>query len=80
MAKNLRGLENVNFGTLNVMKNKYVVKYISTSNTYDLVSSDDVLSSSKVLDGDLPDDFVDQIESELDPNNIEISGIDGGAF
>lgn len=80
MAKNLRSLENVNFGTLNVMKNKYVVKYISTSNTYELVSSDNVLSSAQVLDGDLPNDFVDQIEDEVNVNNIKISGFDGGAF
>jgi hypothetical protein len=80
MAVNLRGLENVNFGTLNSSKNKHVVKYVASSDTYELVSADSVLSSSNVLDGDLPDDFVNQIESEIDPDNLEILGYDGGGF
>ena len=80
MTINLRGLSNTNFGTLNSSKNKYVVKYVASSDTYELISSDDVLSSSLVLDGDLPDDFVNQIEEEIDPNNLKILGFDGGGF
>jgi len=80
MAVNLRDLENVSFGTLNSLKNKHVIKYVASSDTYELVSADSVLSSSNVLDGNLPDDFVDQIEDEINVNNLEILGYDGGGF
>jgi hypothetical protein len=80
MASNLRELLNVNFGTLDNSKNKYVVSYNSTSNVYSLVSSDSVLSSDNVLDGDLPNDFVTQIENEVDLGNIDFAGVDGGIF
>lgn len=80
MASNLRELLNVNFGTLDNSKNKYVVSYNSSLDVYGLVSSDSVLSSEGVLDGDLLDDFVTQIEDEVDLGNIDFTGVDGGIF
>ena len=80
MASNLRELLNVNFGTLDNSKNKYVVSYNSSSDVYGLVSSDSVLSSEGVLDGNLPDNFVTEIENEVNLGEIEFTGVDGGIF
>lgn len=78
--KKLRDVPNVNFGVLNQTKNKFLVRYDATAGEYKLSSMDTVLSSSQVLDGDLPDDFVDQIKEEIDADNLDFDGIDGGAF
>ena len=61
----LRSLEDTNFGTLGSSKNKHLVVYDASQNKFVMKSMDDVFSSTQVLDGDLPDDFVTQIESEL---------------
>lgn len=78
MPRRLRDVSNTNFGTLNRSKDKHLVCY--ETNQYVLASKDSILSSSQVLDGDLPDDFVTQIESEIDLDNLSFRGIDGGAF
>lgn len=78
MASRLRDVSNTNFGTLNRTKHKHVVCY--ESNGFVLASKDSILSSDQVLDGDLPDDFVTQIETEIDLDNVDFTGIDGGAF
>ena len=75
-----RDMSNVNFGTLNGSKNKHLVNYNSSTGKYVLVSIDSVLSSPEVLDNDLPDNFVNTIENELDIGNLEFGGIDGGIF
>ena len=41
---------------------------------------DDVLASTQVLDGDLPDDFVTQIENEIDISEMELGEVDAGTF
>ena len=78
--KKLRDVPNVNFGVLNETKNKFLVRYNASAGEYILSSMDTILSSSQVLDGDLPDDFVDQIEEEIDATNLDFDGVDGGAF
>lgn len=80
MALRLRDLLNVNFGTLDNSKNKQVVSYNSSSNLYGLVNSDTVFSSNQVLDGNLPDNFVTQIENEVDLGDMDLTGVDGGLF
>ena len=59
----LRSLGDANFGTLGSSKNKHLVAYDASQNKFVMRSMDDVLSSDVVLDGDLPDDFVTQIEA-----------------
>jgi hypothetical protein len=49
----------------------------SSSNLYGLVNSDTVLSSSRVLDGNLPDNFVTQVENEVDLGDMDLTGVDG---
>ena len=78
MPRRLRDVSNTNFGTLNRFKDKHLVCY--ETNQYILASKDSILSSSQVLDGDLPDDFVDQIEEEIDFDNLSFRGVDGGSF
>jgi len=76
----LQDMTNANFGTLDSTKNKHMIVYDAASDTFVIRDMDTVLSSDQVLDGDLPDDFVDQIEEELDLGNMDISNVDGGSF
>jgi hypothetical protein len=76
----LQDMTNADFGTLDSTKNKNMIVYESASNTFVIRDMDTVLSSDQVLDGDLPGDFVDQIEEELDVNDMTISSVDGGSF
>ena len=76
----LQDMTNADFGTLDSTKNKHMIVYDATSDTFVIRDMDTVLSSDQVLDGDLPDDFVDQIEEELDVNDMTITSVDGGSF
>jgi len=75
----IRDLDNANFGTLNAGKNGHVVSYDSASNTFVLISTDNVLEES-VTDNDLPNDFIDVMETEIDLDNVKFNGVDGGSF
>ena len=75
-----RDITNVNLGVLNGSKDKHLVKYVASSGTYVLASSDIILSSPQVIDNDLPDSFVSEVEDSIDAANLEFGGIDGGAF
>ena len=75
-----RGMGDANFGTLNNSKNKHLVAYDASQNKFVMKSMDDVFSSVQVLDGDLPDDFVTQIEAEINVDNMELGKVDGGSF
>ena len=76
----LRNMGDTNFGTLGNSKNKNLVAYDASQNKFVMRSMDDVFSSDAVLDGDLPDDFVTQIEAEIDTANMELDKVDGGSF
>lgn len=76
----LQDMTNADFGTLDSTKHKSMVVYDATSDTFVIRDMDAIFSSDQVLDGDLPDDFVDQIEEELDVNDMTISSVDGGSF
>lgn len=67
------------FGTLDSSKNGLLVSYDSGTDKFVLTSADSILSTS-VDDSDLPDDFVTQLESELDLGTIQIDNLDGGTF
>ena len=73
----LRSLEDTNFGTLGSSKNKHLVVYDATQGAFVVKSMDDVLINSSSR-GDLPDDFVTQIESELDTSEMELGEVDAG--
>lgn len=56
-------------------QDKYVLSYNATTQKYELVSADTILTTSAV-DSDIPQSFVDQLDVELD-NKINM---DGGSF
>jgi hypothetical protein len=67
------------FGQLDATKDNLLVSYDSGSNKFVLVTADELLSVA-VEDNELPDDFVTQLEQELDLGEISVIGFDGGTF
>ena len=67
------------FGILDVTKDNLLVSYDSESDKFILVSADELLSIS-VEDNDLPDDFITQVEQEVDLGEATILSFDGGTF
>ena len=57
----------------------HVLIYDSASDKFKLVDPDIVLSAS-VDDNDLPDDFITQLEDEIDLGNVQLDEVDGGGF
>jgi len=78
-SSRIRDMENANFGTLNASKNNNMISYDIISNTFVLISPDDMLENS-VDDNDLPDDFIDVMEQEINLSNVKFNGVDGGSF
>lgn len=75
--RRFREIPNVNLGTLNASKNGHIVRYDVSTNQYSLVDPDAMLSTAS--DG-IPTDFIRQIETQIDTNNMDIGGVDGGSF
>jgi hypothetical protein len=73
------GLADVDVENLGAAQDGFVMVYDSPSDKFVLVDPDVVLSQS-VEDGDLPDDFIDQLESEIDLGNVQLDNVDGGGF
>jgi hypothetical protein len=67
------------FGELNATKDNLLVSYDSGSNKFVLVTADELLSVA-AEDNDLPDDFVEQLEQEVDLGEISVTSFDGGTF
>lgn len=75
------GFVNNQQGTLSNATSKYLLRYNHTAGHFDLVSSDDLITSSTTdNDGDaLPDAFIDQIEAQIDAGNVN-RNYDAGSF
>ena len=73
------GLADVDVENLGEGQDGFVMVYDSPSDKFVLVDPDVVLSQS-VEDGDLPDDFIDQLESEIDLGSVQLDNVDGGGF
>ena len=70
----------LDFDDSDVTNNKVMV-YDSESASFILKSLDLLLSNSAKEDPELvPEEFIGQLETELDPNNIEFKGVDAGIF
>lgn len=69
----------VAFGTLDDSKDGLLVSYDSTSDKFVLITPDEILSASSE-DEDLPDNFISELETELDLGTIQIDNLDGGLF
>ena len=76
----LRDMEDTNFGTLGRSKHLHLMSWSGPQGAFITRSMDEELEHDVVMDGDLPDDFVTQIESELDISNMELGEVDGGSF
>lgn len=63
------------------LTNNKVMVYDSESDSFILKSLDLLLSNSAKEDPEfVPEEFIGQLETELDPNNIEFKGVDAGTF
>jgi hypothetical protein len=61
--------------------NNKVMVYNSETDSFILQSLDLLLSDSTKEDAEfVPEDFIRQLETKLDPNNIEFKGVDAGTF
>lgn len=78
MPTRLRDATDANFDPLNSNKNKYVMQYNSTSNQFEVVSVDTIISIATSTP--TPENFVTQLEQEIDVNNLTFTGLDGGTF
>lgn len=76
MPTRLRDLSDTDFGTLDSTKNKNAMRYNASTGKFDVITADDVLSSSTVP----PESFVQTVESQIDVNNLTFDGVDGGTF
>ena len=74
----LRDMGDTDFGILDESQDGKYVVFDHSTNNFKLLSADELLVSS-VSDGDLPDDFIDQIEAEIDLGEVN-EDIDGGGF
>jgi len=77
MPTRLRDLTNTDLQNLNSAKNKYVMRYSASSDKFDVISVDTIVSAAST---NIPDDFVGQVEEEVDVNNIGFAGLDAGTF
>jgi hypothetical protein len=75
----LEELGDVNIDNPSSAQDGFLLAYDSATDTFNLISPDTYLSAS-VEDNDLPDDFVTQLEGELNLGNIQIENLDGGSF
>ena len=75
----LEGLADVRTDELDSAHDGFVMVYDANLDKFILVDPDVVLSQS-VEDGDLPDDFIDQLEQEIDLGNVQLDNVDGGGF
>tara|TARA_Y100000004_G_scaffold123177_1_gene138486 strand:- start:474 stop:797 length:324 start_codon:yes stop_codon:yes gene_type:complete len=67
------------FGTLNASKDGLIVTYDSTTDKFVLTDPDESLSVA-ASDGDISDEFVSQLEQELDFGAIQAGDVDAGSF
>ena len=76
MPTRFRDLGSNNFGSLNASKNKNLVRYNATSGKFETITIDDLLG----LVENIPETFTDFVEQNIDVNNLQLEGVDGGTF
>lgn len=78
MSSRARDLDNVEGGS--PAKHKFMLQYKHSLRRFVLTSADEMLVNA--VEDSLPtsEDFIEQIEQELNPDNIDREGIDGGSF
>jgi len=78
-TRTINAFEELNDVNVPSPQDGHVLVYDSSSDKFILVDPDVVLSQS-IEDNDLPDDFITQLESELNLGAIQIESLDGGGF
>lgn len=72
-------VEELNDVNISSPQDGHVLVYDSSTDGFTLVDPDSLLTQS-VSDNDLPDEFISQLESELDLGQIQVDTLDGGGF
>jgi hypothetical protein len=78
-ATRFEQLTDSTFGNLAERTQDGILAYDSATDKFVLVSEDSLLSAA-ASDGDLPDDFIREIEDEVNLGDITIQSLDGGTF
>jgi len=76
MPTRFRDLSSNNFGSLNVSKNKNLIRYNATSGKFETITIDELLSFAE----NIPEAFTDFVEENIDVNNLQLESVDGGTF
>jgi len=58
----------------------HLIHYEVTGDTFALKDINDTPLNPAVEDNDLPDDFVAQLESQLEIDKMSVRAVDGGSF
>lgn len=74
MPTRIEDLKNVD-----ALSEKSFLQYDATENKFKLVDADDVLSTS-AAGGNISDAFVDKVEEQISPENLQLVDVDGGSF
>lgn len=74
----IKEMGDTSFGTLDESKDGLLVSYDSVTDKFVLISSDNVLQTA-VEDNALPDEFITQLEQDIDLAT-QIDELDGGGF
>lgn len=76
---NFEELNDVNIENVGISQNGHVLVYDASTDKFVLVDPDAVLSTS-TEDSVLPQEFISQLEQELDLGEIQVDVLDGGGF
>lgn len=71
-------MADTNFGSLGPSQDGHYVFFDHATQKFELMSADDLLSAA-VSDQNLSDEFIDQIESQIDLGDVN-TNLDGGSF
>ena len=78
-VRELQDATDTNFGTLDAAADGKVVGWDNNTRKFVLIDADSILTTSSE-DGNLSDEFITQIETQIDLGDTELGDVDGGAF
>ena len=76
MPTRIRDLKDSDFEPLNTTKNKNVMRYNASTGKFDIIEIDSVLGYALSI----PQSFTNTIQDQIDIQNVQLGGIDGGSF
>lgn len=77
MPTRFRDLSDTDLQNLSSVNNKNVLKFNSTTNKFDAITADSIVSAAATS---IPQEFVDIVEEEIDISNVGFTGLDAGTF